>query len=142
VAEGARLESVFGGNSNVGSNPTLSAISPQAKCPELVEGRNALSKTPSDVEGSEHERVEGLVLLHSRVRGPQLLRRRHDDLEDRVNEHNSGHGAQHTRLRRPVRLVWSRACTDYAEARSLETRLKGWSREKKRLLIVGSLRLD
>jgi hypothetical protein len=28
VAEGARLESVFRGNSNVGSNPTLSAISP------------------------------------------------------------------------------------------------------------------
>jgi hypothetical protein len=26
VAEGARLESVFGGNLNVGSNPTLSAI--------------------------------------------------------------------------------------------------------------------
>jgi hypothetical protein len=26
VAEGARLESVFRGNSNVGSNPTLSAI--------------------------------------------------------------------------------------------------------------------
>ncbi len=26
MAEGARLESVFGGNSNVGSNPTLSAI--------------------------------------------------------------------------------------------------------------------
>ena len=27
MAEGARLESVFRGNSNVGSNPTLSAIS-------------------------------------------------------------------------------------------------------------------
>jgi hypothetical protein len=27
VAEGARLESVFRGNSNVGSNPTLSANS-------------------------------------------------------------------------------------------------------------------
>jgi len=26
VVEGARLESVFRGNSNVGSNPTLSAI--------------------------------------------------------------------------------------------------------------------
>jgi hypothetical protein len=26
VAEGARLESVFRGNSNVGSNPTLSAM--------------------------------------------------------------------------------------------------------------------
>ena len=30
MAEGARLESVFRGNSNVGSNPTLSAI---AICP-------------------------------------------------------------------------------------------------------------
>jgi hypothetical protein len=28
VVEGARLESVFRGNSNVGSNPTLSAIPP------------------------------------------------------------------------------------------------------------------
>jgi putative endonuclease len=64
------------------------------------------------------------------------------DIEDRLKEHNSGHGAKHTRLRRPVRLVWSRSCADYAEARAVETRLKGWSREKKRLLIVGSLRLD
>ena len=64
------------------------------------------------------------------------------DVEDRVREHNTGVGAEHTRLRRPVLLVWSRACVDYAEARSLEARLKGWSREKKRLLIVGSLRLD
>ena len=33
MAEGARLESVFRGNSNVGSNPTLSAISPSMKIP-------------------------------------------------------------------------------------------------------------
>src|SRR5579875_663967 len=33
VAEGARLESVFRGNSNVGSNPTLSAILPCAPFP-------------------------------------------------------------------------------------------------------------
>jgi putative endonuclease len=64
------------------------------------------------------------------------------DVEDRLREHNSGRGAQHTRLRRPVRLMWSRACADFAEARAVEARLKGWSREKKRLLIVGSLRLD
>jgi hypothetical protein len=31
VAEGARLESVFRGNSNVGSNPTLSAIQSAAQ---------------------------------------------------------------------------------------------------------------
>ncbi len=64
------------------------------------------------------------------------------EVREREHEHNSGHGAQHTRLRTPVHLVWSRACAGYAEARALEARLKGWSREKKRLLVVGSLRLD
>ncbi len=33
MAEGARLESVFRGNSNVGSNPTLSAINLFPKMP-------------------------------------------------------------------------------------------------------------
>ena len=64
------------------------------------------------------------------------------DIEDRLREHNSGHGARYTRLRSPVQLVWSRACADYAKARAVEAQLKGWSREKKRLLIMGSLRLD
>jgi hypothetical protein len=49
----------------------------------------------------------------------------------RVREHNSGHVAKHTRLRSPVRLVWSRECAGQAEARALEARLKGRSREKK-----------
>jgi putative endonuclease len=46
------------------------------------------------------------------------------DIEDRLHEHNSGDGAKHTRLRRPVRLVWSQPCADYAQARAIETRLK------------------
>jgi len=64
------------------------------------------------------------------------------DVREREHEHNAGLGAKHTLLRRPVRLVWSRACASFAEARGLEARLKGWGREKKRLLVVGSLRLD
>jgi putative endonuclease len=64
------------------------------------------------------------------------------DVLQRKHEHNSGYGATHTRLRRPVRLVWSRACSSYAQARALEARLKGWTRHKKHLLVVGSLRLD
>jgi len=63
------------------------------------------------------------------------------DVQKREHDHNAGRGAKHARLRRPVRLVWSQACPSYAEARALESRLKGWSREKKRLLVVGSLRL-
>ncbi len=64
------------------------------------------------------------------------------DLEERAKEHNDGLGAKHRRLRKPVHMVWSQACPNYAQARTLEPRLKGWGREKKRLLIVGSLRLD
>ncbi|MCL4522691.1 MAG: GIY-YIG nuclease family protein [Acidobacteria bacterium] len=63
-------------------------------------------------------------------------------LIERELAHNLGVGAKHTRLRRPVRLVWSKECASHAEARSLEARLKGWSRKKKALLIAGSLRLD
>ena len=64
------------------------------------------------------------------------------DLAERLEEHNSGRGAKHTRLRTPVSLAWSQECRTYAEARALEARLKGWGREKKRRLILGSLRLD
>ncbi len=64
------------------------------------------------------------------------------DLQERLEEHNSGRGAKHTRLRRPVMVAWSQECGRYAEARGLEARLKGWSRDKKRRLAVGSLRLD
>ena len=63
------------------------------------------------------------------------------DVQQREREHNSGFGAKHTRLRRPVRLAWSQACSGYAQARAMEARLKGWSREKKGLLVAGSLRL-
>jgi len=62
------------------------------------------------------------------------------DVADREKEHNSGHGSKHTYLRRPVRVMWSRECPTYADARSLEARLKGWSRAKKSRLIAGSLR--
>jgi len=63
------------------------------------------------------------------------------DLKDRLLQHNKGQGARYTRGRRPVRLVWSQSCANYAEARALEARLKRWSREKKKQLVAGSLRL-
>jgi hypothetical protein len=49
VVEGARLESVFRGNSNVGSNPTLSASiacssGPQIARADLYNNREILSK--------------------------------------------------------------------------------------------------
>jgi putative endonuclease len=64
------------------------------------------------------------------------------DVANREREHNCGQGTKHTRLRLPVRVVWFRQCSSYAEARTVEARLKGWSRAKKSRLIAGSLRLD
>ena len=48
MAEGARLESVFRGNSNVGSNPTLSAM--LLKINKLTELLNPLSEPLSSLE--------------------------------------------------------------------------------------------
>ncbi|MGH9789088.1 MAG: GIY-YIG nuclease family protein [Candidatus Acidiferrales bacterium] len=64
------------------------------------------------------------------------------DLNARLMKHNSGRASKYTRGRVPVRLVWSRLCRNYAEARALEAELKRWSRAEKQRLAAGSLRLS
>lgn len=63
------------------------------------------------------------------------------DLAKRLARHNAGRAAKYTRGRVPVHLVWSERCRNYADARALEARLKGWSPAKKQQLAAGSLRL-
>ncbi|MGH9510465.1 MAG: GIY-YIG nuclease family protein [Terriglobales bacterium] len=64
------------------------------------------------------------------------------DVAKRVAKHNAGHATRYTRGRVPVRLVWSRRCRSYAEARALEAGLKSWTRARKKQLVAGSLRLS
>ena len=59
------------------------------------------------------------------------------DLERRVGEHNVGLGAEYTRRRRPVRLVWSCQLNRIDEAYRVEKQLQGWSRAKRRALVEG-----
>jgi putative endonuclease len=59
----------------------------------------------------------------------------HEDL--RVAEHNDARFIGCTSTRRPVFLVWSEWFHDLKEAHEMERRVKGWSRAKKRALIVG-----
>jgi putative endonuclease len=56
----------------------------------------------------------------------------------RIKEHNWGVGSRHTRLRRPVELVWQEEHESQALARKREAELKGWRREKKLRLISRS----
>ena len=60
-----------------------------------------------------------------------------NDLERRVNEHNSGQHEGFTSKRLPVRLVFSQDFQSANEAIQAEKKIKGWSRKKKEALIEG-----
>jgi putative endonuclease len=57
-----------------------------------------------------------------------------------MEQHQNGDGANHTRTRLPVKLVYYEVYTriDYAFER--EKQIQGWSRAKKEALISGNLK--
>ena len=57
------------------------------------------------------------------------------DLPRRLWEHNEGIGANFTRERRPVRLVFAEESDSVETAFRREKQLQGWSRAKNRALI-------
>ena len=58
------------------------------------------------------------------------------DVKKRVREHNElKSGAKYTRARRPVELVYSEKCEDFAKAREREAEIKRMDRSEKLLLI-------
>lgn len=59
------------------------------------------------------------------------------NIEKRIVEHNLGLGGDYTRLRRPVKLVYSEGFENYMDAFNAERRIKKWSRKKKEALING-----
>ena len=58
-----------------------------------------------------------------------------NNLEKRINAHNSGHGAKYTRPRLPVKLVYFEEYSDANDAISREKQIKGYSRSKKNELV-------
>jgi putative endonuclease len=60
-------------------------------------------------------------------------------LERRVWEHQEGLGAEYTRHRRPVRLLWSASFDRVDEAFAFEKRVQGWRKSKRQALIDGRL---
>ena len=53
------------------------------------------------------------------------------DVNERVQTHNAGHGGRFTQFRIPVRLLYSEPHPDKSSARRREIELKGFSRKKK-----------
>ncbi len=62
------------------------------------------------------------------------------DLEKRLHAHNHlKSGAHYTKIRRPVQVVYSEECADYATVRSREAVLKRMTRNEKQQLIVATM---
>lgn len=59
-----------------------------------------------------------------------------NDLERRIQQHNTGKGAKYTRGRRPVRLVYSKKMSSKGTALKEEARLKKLSRKEKALIFT------
>ncbi|GAB4275920.1 MAG: GIY-YIG nuclease family protein [Candidatus Rifleibacteriota bacterium] len=61
-----------------------------------------------------------------------------NDLQHRIEAHNSGTGAKYTRGRTPVQLVYSEKLSDRSSATIREREIKSLSRDEKLLLIQAS----
>lgn len=59
------------------------------------------------------------------------------NLERRVQQHATGHGAEYTRRRLPVELVFAQEYERVDEAFAREKQIQGWSRRKREALIRG-----
>lgn len=59
------------------------------------------------------------------------------DLEKRLNQHRTGKGANHTKKRLPVELLYYEEYSRIDEAFNREKQIQGWNRKKKEALING-----
>lgn len=59
------------------------------------------------------------------------------DLDNRISEHQDGRGANHTKKRLPVELMYVEEYLSIASAFEREKQIQGWSRTKKEALIQG-----
>jgi putative endonuclease len=57
------------------------------------------------------------------------------DIDKRLNEHQGGKGANYTKNRLPVTLVYYEMFQNIGDAFYREKQVKGWSRKKKEALI-------
>ena len=58
-----------------------------------------------------------------------------NDLTRRIEEHNNGLGANYTKKKLPVELVYYEECQSLETAFLRERQIHGWSRKKKEALI-------
>ena len=63
------------------------------------------------------------------------------DIVTRFQQHQDGEGAEYTRRRLPVELVFVQPCEAIVQAYWFEKKVQNWSRAKREALINGELHL-
>ena len=59
------------------------------------------------------------------------------NLNNRLEEHSHGQGANYTKKRLPVKLIYYEEFSRIDDAFNREKQIQGWSRNKKKALIAG-----
>ncbi|WP_286928412.1 MULTISPECIES: GIY-YIG nuclease family protein [Aeromicrobium] len=63
------------------------------------------------------------------------------NLAGSLHQHQTGTGAEYTRHRLPVELLWSHEFASVVDAFAAEKRIQGWSRAKREALMRGDFHL-
>ena len=63
------------------------------------------------------------------------------DLSKRLKQHQCGEGANYTKKRLPIKLLYYEAFTRVDDAFRREKQIQGWSRAKKEALMSGAVEL-
>jgi putative endonuclease len=95
--------------------------------PELVEGNIAIG-----------DNMKGWMYILECIDGSYYTGST-NDLELRVAQHQAGEGANHTKKRLPVKLVYYEEFQRIDDAFNREKQIQGWGRKKKDALINGNL---
>lgn len=62
-----------------------------------------------------------------------------ENLEQRIKQHQAGHGCSYTKHHRPVLLVYKEKFDTFQQAFKRERQIHGWSKAKKEALIKGDI---
>ncbi len=114
--------------------------------------RNERENAPPESSGTKNIKKEKRV---ERSRNPNVMIKRYmyilkcsddsyytgstKDLDRRMEQHQNGEGANHTKKRLPVELVYYETYSRIDWAFEREKQVQGWSRSKKQALINGEL---
>lgn len=120
--------------------------------PEFIEGRGSstgsLTSGPEHVEGLptkevpelvEGERFDGGYMYILECSDGSFYTGSTTDLRIRLEQHQNGEGAEHTRKYSPVRLVYFESFERIDLAFKREKQVQGWTRAKKLALIQGDI---